>query len=169
MANGQDGLDKAYDFAKKGNYAEALAICDDFIASNPAQLAGYRERASIFLHKNDIESALMDLKKLEKLDSKEPSDFFDLGRAALTGGYISESVEALSRSLELSTQHRNKYYVNTCLLLRAMAHLELGHQHEAQEDLEQLPEDASFYVSGHGMVSTLGLRERLEPSGMQPG
>lgn len=160
-ANHSKALAGVFDLAKKEQYEKALKMCSDFVESYPNENVGYRERAAVNLHKGDYDEALVDLQKLETLNSVEPSDYFDLGRTYLRLGQFHEAIEALSKAVDWCVKHENNYYMNSSLLLRALAHLEAGNTMAASADLENLPDSASFFVGGFGLQSKADLMERV--------
>jgi hypothetical protein len=48
-------LGRAYDFAKKGDYASAIELCNWVIDGPSTKVAGLRKRAAVYEHQGDIE------------------------------------------------------------------------------------------------------------------
>jgi hypothetical protein len=72
-------LGKAYGYATKHEYPQALKICDWLIQDHPTEIAGYRKRAAVREHMGDIDGAICDLQHVISSNSTEPADFYGLG------------------------------------------------------------------------------------------
>jgi tetratricopeptide (TPR) repeat protein len=146
-------LNSAYDLARQSRYDEALAVCDWLIQDKTTEVAGYRERAAIKEHMNNIEGAVTDLRIVISLQDTEPADFHTLGLLLLQNGDTVDAVAAFDRSIAIGTEEDSHYYTSSSLLFRADAHLKLTNFEEALADSENLPVGYKAYLPGTGMRS----------------
>jgi tetratricopeptide (TPR) repeat protein len=149
-----DGLLRiAYGHACKGNYEEALAICNWLIADESTELAGYRQRAAVKEHMADVASATLDLQYVVSRSAHEPADFYALGILLLQGGATSEAIDAFGRAVEIGAAENDTYYTNASLLFRAEAFLKRADFDEAFADAARLPDGYRTHIPGSGMRS----------------
>lgn len=149
-----DGLLRtAYAHACKGNYDEALAICNRLIEHESTELAGYRERAVVKEHMADVSGAALDLQYVVSRFPHEPADFYSLGVLLLQSGATSEAIDAFGQALKNGVAANNHYYTNASLLFRAEAFLKQADFDEAVADAAKLPDGYKTYIPGSGMRS----------------
>ena len=146
-------LKSAYDLARKSQYDQALEICDWLIEEKTTEVAGYRERAAIKEHMDDLDGAIGDLKEVISRFDKEPADFHALGLLLLQSGATTEAIEAFGQAISLGEELENHYYTDSSYLFRAEARLKLNDPEEALVDVERLPDGYKAYVPGSGMRS----------------
>jgi tetratricopeptide (TPR) repeat protein len=144
-------LRAAYGMAIKGDYAEALDLCNWIIEDPATEIAGLRQRAAVLEHMNDIEASIADLRIVTEKFPFEPADFHALGTMMLSVGETSAAVAALSIAIKLGKEKKFTYYENSSFLYRAEAQLKLNLYKEALEDAGRLPAGYGTYISGSGM------------------
>ena len=141
---------RAYEFAKKGDYESALALCDWLIDSASTRVAGLRQRSAVREHQNEIELAIEDREAVVSARVDEPADMHALGLLYLQVERDREADQVLARGVEVCLREKADYYLNSCRLLRAEALLRLGHKDVALAELEELPSGYTAYVFGRG-------------------
>lgn len=146
-------LDSAYDLARKSQYPQALQVCDWLIEDTRTAVSGYRERAAVKEHMNDIAGAIGDLQQVIALFDKEPADFHALGLLLLQNGDTAAAINAFDRAISLGDSNGSAYYANSSHLFRAIAHLKKTNFNDALADAEKLPIGYKTHVSGEGMRS----------------
>lgn len=146
-------LRTAYGHACKGNYDEALAICNWLIEDKSTELAGYRQRAAVKEHMADVIGATLDLQNVVSRCAREPADFHALGILLLQNGATSEAIDAFGQAVDLGLTENNNYYTNSSLLFRAEAFLKRAAFDEAIADADRLPAGYRTPIPGSGMRS----------------
>lgn len=146
-------LRTAYGHACKGNYDEALAICNWLIEDESTEVAGYRERAAVKEHMADVAGATRDLQNVVSRFTHEPADFYALGILLLQSGATSEAIDAFGQAVEIGVTENNTYYTNASLLFRAEAFLKRADFDEAVADAARLPDGYRTHIPGSGMRS----------------
>lgn len=146
-------LRMAYGLACKSQYNEALKICNWLIEDKASEVAGYRERASVKEHMNDIQGAISDLQAVVSLFAKEPGDFHSLGLLLLKSGSTVDAIKAFGKAISLCETSGNHYYLNSSLLFRAEAHMKRAEYADALTDATPLPSGYQTYISGSGVRS----------------
>lgn len=149
-----DGLLRiAYGHACKGNYDDALAICNWLIEDESTELAGYRQRAAVREHMADVAGATLDLQTVVSRFPHEPADFYALGIVLLQNGATSEAIDAFGHAIAIGVTENNSYYTNASLLFRAEAFLKRADFDEAVADAARLPDGYRTHIPGSGMRS----------------
>lgn len=146
-------LRTAYGHACKGNYDEALAICNWLIEDESTEVAGYRERAAVKEHMADVAGATRDLQNVVSRFTHEPADLYALGILLLQSGATSEAIDAFGQAVEIGVTENNTYYTNASLLFRAEAFLKRADFDEAVADAARLPDGYRTHIPGSGMRS----------------
>jgi tetratricopeptide (TPR) repeat protein len=141
---------KAYGFAKKGQYEEAMLICEWLIGQPSTQVAGLRQRASVLEHWGKIELAIEDLEAILASGVEEPADMYQLGLLYLQVERDLEAEVVLGKATRVSLEEGSAYYLNSCRLLHAEALLRQRKGGEALAELAEVPRDFSVYVYGSG-------------------
>ncbi|MFT3664283.1 tetratricopeptide repeat protein [Piscinibacter sp.] len=148
---------KAHDFAKKGQYEEALLICEWLLEESSTQVAGLRRRASVFEQSGNLEQAIEDLEGILTLGIEEPADMYQLGLLYLQACRHIEAEIVLSKAVRVSLHEGFSYYLNSCRLLRAEALLRQRRGREALAELAEVPKGFSVYVYGSGNRTQEGM------------
>lgn len=142
---------RAYDFAKKGDYASALAWCNWLIEETKTRVAGLRQRAAVHEHQGKVELAIADLEAVISTAVDEPADMHTLGMLYLQEQRDHEAEEVFAKAIQICMHENAPYYLNSCKLLHAEALLRIGRRTAALAELEALPDDYSAYVYGRGL------------------
>jgi tetratricopeptide (TPR) repeat protein len=150
-------ISRAVSLAEKGQYDDAVALCNQYLELYPGDQRGLRERGLIRLQSGDAALALVDFEVLAESGTKEPSDFFDLGRARLKGNDAEGAIDALTRAIILGEEAGNRYYESVCRFLRSYALIQVRRFAEAKKDLDAISADMKLPVPGVGLLS----REQL--------
>ena len=119
-----------------------------------------RARSVIHAESKDYDSALNDLERLVSLNTGEPADYYDLGRAYFRLGSYRAASDALSRCVQAGDDAEFFYYRNAAILLRAESKVRDGDFAGAVQDCELLDSDYSAYVPGMGLCSVKDIRGR---------
>ncbi len=141
---------RAYDFAKKGDYESALALCDWLIDSASTRVAGLRQRSAVREHQGEIERAIEDREAVVSTGVDEPADMHALGLLYLQVDRDREANQVLAKGIEVCLREQAHYYLDSCRLLRAEALLRLGDREVALTELKELPAGYTAYVFGRG-------------------
>lgn len=141
---------KAYEFAKKGQYENALSICKWLLDEPSTRVAGLRRRASVLEHCENIEMAIEDLEEILSLGVNEPADMYQLGLLYLQVDRDIEAEAVLGKAVLVSLDKGFAYYLNSCRLLLAEALLRQRKASKALTELAQIPQGFSVYVYGSG-------------------
>lgn len=150
-------LRTAYGLACKGNYDQALAMCDWLIADKSTELAGYRQRAAVKEHMADVAGATIDLQHVIARFAHEPADFHALGSLQLQSGATLEAIDAFGQALAIGATENSHFYTNSSLLFRAEAFLKRADFKAAISEAAKLPVGYKTYVPGSGMRSKEGI------------
>ena len=148
---------KAYEFAKKGQYDEALSICDWLIGESSTRVAGLRRRASVHEHRGEVEQAIEDLEAILAAGVEEPADMYQAGLLYLQVERDIDAEVVLGKAVRVSLNEGFAYYLNSCRLLHAEALLRQRKGSEALAELAEVPKDFSVYVYGRGNRSQMGM------------
>lgn len=151
-------LKKAYGYAEKRQYEEALRICNWLIEEKSTLASGLRERAAVKEHMGAFEDAIKDLRDLISMNTDEPSDYHQLGVLLLVSGNIHEAIDYFSKAIELGERANFNYYTNSSLLHRAEAELRNGNWEKVNLDCQRLPAGYRVYLRGKGIRT----REQIE-------
>lgn len=154
-------LKRASSLARKGDYDEALEICDWLIESSDTLVAGYRQRAAVRELKGDIRGAIDDLRLVTSRAGDEPADFHALGLLELEAGDTGAAVSSFDKALEAGEKVGHAYYAKSSRLFRAIGRAKLNDFDGALEDCAVLPDEYGTHVIGEGMITVGQLRERI--------
>jgi tetratricopeptide (TPR) repeat protein len=144
-------LRNAYSLAMKGQYAEALDICNWLIENPTTEIAGLRKRSAVLEHKRDVAGAITDLQTVIRLCPDEPADYYSLGILLLSSGETLSAVSAFTSALKIGETRDFTYYKDPSLLFRAEAQLKLTQYKKALDDVQSLPDGFGTYIPGTGM------------------
>ncbi len=153
---------RAYDFAKKGDYESANALCNWLIENPPTHVAGLRQRAAVREHQGEVEQAIEDLEAVIAASPDEPADMHALGLLYLQLERDHEADQVLAKGIEICLNEKATYYLNSCRLLRAEALLRLGKKAVALTELAELPTGYAVYVYGRGQRTKEDLTREAE-------
>lgn len=142
---------RAYSFAKKGDYASAIALCNWLIENPSTRVAGLRQRAAVYELQGEIEQAIEDLEVVISAEVNEPADMHALGLLYLQMEHNQQAEGVLAKGIATCLAENAPYYLNYCRLLHAEALLRLGKRPPALAALVALPEGYEAYVYGRGM------------------
>lgn len=158
-----------YNLACKGEYEEALDICNWLIASKSTEAAGFRQRAAVKEHMSDIGGAIDDLRVAIAQSDEEPADFHALGLLLLESGSTIDAIVAFEKAICIGEKLDDGYYMNSSLLFKAEAHLRRANYAEALADVVRLPNGYRAHVSGVGMRTKEQIEAEAKAAMIQKG
>jgi tetratricopeptide (TPR) repeat protein len=130
-------LDAIKALRKQRKYAEALAACGVYIAANPEDPDGYRQRAYLHSGEENFAAAVDDLDRVVALEPNHPASHFTRGRIRLRGGDAAAAAEDFTRAAELD----DGWYGPAVYLFRAECFCQLGRYDEALADCARVPDN----------------------------
>lgn len=153
-------LRRAYDFAKKDDYASGLAICDWLIEDVSTRVAGLRKRAAIREHQEHIDEAITDLENATQTVDTEPADSHSLGLLYLQQQDYEKAITQLRKGIQQCEDSSFDYYLNPCRILLAYALIRQKEYKEARTILQMLPSGYSTYIYDLGSRTKEDLLEQ---------
>jgi tetratricopeptide (TPR) repeat protein len=154
-------LRRAYDFAKREDYASGLALCDWLIDDADTRIAGLRKRAAIREHQDHIDEAIADLEAVIKTGINEPADAHALGLMYLLQQKYDQATVLLRSGVARCEEAKFDYYLNPCRILLGYSLIRQRDFKEARSILHLLPAGYSTHIYGTGMKSKEDLLEQV--------
>ncbi|MDC3052360.1 tetratricopeptide repeat protein [Prochlorococcus sp. AH-736-A13] len=114
-----------------GDYSEAKEDYFKIINNNPSNSNAYTGLGKIFYYKNDLDSALINLSKATKLNSKDQYAYFYKGKTFYKLNRLSESENNFSKSIKIDP-FNEEFFTK-----RALARKKMNNKFSACKDLEQ--------------------------------
>lgn len=145
-------LNEAHSWARKDDYAKALAICNAVIEAHPSLPEGLKTRADIYARMGELDHAIADITHAIDQEPDEPSHYFFRGWWYLDSGDAARAVEDMTKALALG--EKNDYYHNeSAHFFRAAALLRLRRFDEALADCQHVRDDFLIYTRSAGKIS----------------
>jgi len=140
-------LKEAYDLAvTRGDYDQALAICDALLDTDQGSVEVLKTRAQIYAHSGDFHKAIDDVSTIIDSSTSAPDDYFSRARWHIEVGNPAEALDDLNKVIEIGEEFSFHYYTESAFFYRAVAWLRLGHFKEAISDCQHVREDFLVYM-----------------------
>ncbi|MFN4197207.1 MAG: tetratricopeptide repeat protein [Caldimicrobium sp.] len=131
-------VDAASAFARK-DYDQALEILNQILTYEPKHLKALETRATIYLHKDDLEKAETDLRAALEIDPKNARLYFRLGQIYYKRKDLDKALEYFTQAIDLNPMYPAAYMARSQVLrdkgLEEAADLELDKAVAAQREL----------------------------------
>jgi tetratricopeptide (TPR) repeat protein len=125
---------------------EASVAAKKLIEDFPGDPEAWRYRAHVFAVRSQYREAVKDISSAIELAPSEPHYYWTRGKYLLEIGDNQAAITDLTKTLQLCDEHKSDYYREAALLLRAEAHLRLGHYDDARQDCAGVSDDATIWV-----------------------
>lgn len=145
-------FDLVIELHRKREYAKALPVLGELIASYPEMATLYVQRGSLLLAAKQLGGALSDFDQALTLDPLNVEGHFGRGATLQAQGNLRDAIDSYDRALGLQPNHA--FALNN----RALGLRELGHIHEAVQSYEaaiDLMPDCPDFHFGKGMCLLL--------------
>lgn len=153
---------------KQKAFDEALSASEKIIVDNPGWCCGYRKKADVLKSMKKYREAYNVMHILAKLESEEPSDYYELCLWGLSFGSNSEAAEWAKTGIELCEKNEHHYYFQSLHFLSAYAFINLKKFSEALESLSNIEDGYSVYLyGGLGMKTKEELIKSAEQGAMK--
>ena len=147
----------------KSEHELALKKCEDLINAFPEAWNGYRLKSDILNDQKKYKEEWDVRQNLIKLNSEEPSDYYDLTRLALRLGYYKDAISTADIGINLCKKHDNFYYFQACNFYKANALLNLKKYDQVLDACSHLDDGYGTYITNQGMVTKEDLIKKATP------
>lgn len=147
------------------DFGLALALADKLLGDAGHQYAAVMRQKSLAEYGlGCLDDAYKSIQSVVTSGEAQIADFQMAAEYALQLRKFKAAVEYLSRTILLSQQGGDAYYLSTCYLERAYAFLELGEKEKALLDLEKLvdDDDAVTWLANIPPLTKQSLLARIE-------
>lgn len=131
---------------KRGEYEEALRLCDELIGQCSDASEALWERALVYSAMGDTESAIEDLTQVIRMKPDEPCYYHERAHFLIDAHRYEEAVADLTEVLRLCDVWHSDYYRSTAHFARAYSYLQLGSANEAFADCRYVKEDFRWWI-----------------------
>ena len=130
-------LTRARALLQRGQYGDALAICNRIVGSHPDEYEAYELRSSIHRGMDNLEASIADIDRVILLVPNSAAPHFRKGRYLGLMSRYAEAVPEFTRAIELDVG----YFGETILFHRAEALLQSRDYEGALRDCQRLNPD----------------------------
>lgn len=136
--------DAAIELLEQGDYAGALIICDEALATDPTYSDAWRTRAALCLYLDDLDGAEDACRRGLALAPDDHEQRHNLGLVLQRRGELRAAAEVFDVIIAADAANLD------ARLQRGVLLIQLGHVHEAREAFSDIIERDPTYATAHG-------------------